>query len=211
MATLFQGRTVCQLALLAGGLLSSHILLERSFSTVPGYDWALLRLATDLGNRLLPAFDTISGIPTSWVHLRKVRESGAACLLLLMCFIPLQSAMPFVYLLHKVCIADVLYFCNRCCSFWLPVQELGRHAVPTQQSETRLDLWCTRMAVQGVLPHETRFTCTACAGTLLLEFGTLSRLTGDPIYEQKARHAVKQVFGKSLPDRHGYHVTIRTA
>lgn len=55
------------------------------------------------------------------------------------------------------------------------------------------------MAVQGVLPKDTRFTCTACAGTLLLEFGTLSRLTGDPIYEQKASHAVKQVFGASLP------------
>lgn len=54
------------------------------------------------------------------------------------------------------------------------------------------------MAVQGVLPKDTRFTCTACAGTLLLEFGTLSKLTGNPIYEQKARHAVKQVFGESL-------------
>ena len=43
---------------------------------------------------------------------------------------------------------------------------------------------------------ETRFTCTACAGTLLLEFGTLSRLTGNPIYEQKASHAVKRVFGE---------------
>ncbi len=26
-------------------------------------------------------------------------------------------------------------------------------------------------------------TCTACAGTLLMEFGALSRLTGDPKYE----------------------------
>lgn len=43
---------------------------------------------------------------------------------------------------------------------------------------------------------ETRFTCTACAGTLLLEFGTLSRLTGNPVYEQKASHAVKRVFGE---------------
>ena len=52
------------------------------------------------------------------------------------------------------------------------------------------------VAVQGVINKETRFTCTACAGTLLLEFGTLSRLTGNPIYEQQASHAVKQVFGE---------------
>lgn len=51
---------------------------------------------------------------------------------------------------------------------------------------------------QGVLPEETRFTCTACAGTMLLEFGTLSRLTGNPIYEQKARHAMQTLFGEGL-------------
>ena len=50
--------------------------------------------------------------------------------------------------------------------------------------------------MQGVLPEETRFTCTACAGTLMLEFGTLSRLTGNPVYEQKARHAMRQLFGE---------------
>lgn len=26
-------------------------------------------------------------------------------------------------------------------------------------------------------------TCTACAGTMIMEFGALSRLTGDPIFE----------------------------
>ena len=30
--------------------------------------------------------------------------------------------------------------------------------------------------------HETH-TCTACAGTMIMEFGALSRLTGKPIYE----------------------------
>ena len=65
--------------LVAGGLLSSHIMLGRMPSAVPGYDGALLRLATDLGNRLLPAFDTKSGIPLSWVHLRKVGEATFNC------------------------------------------------------------------------------------------------------------------------------------
>lgn len=39
-----------------------------------------------------------------------------------------------------------------------------------------------------------RVTCTACAGTLLLEFGVLSRLTGDPRYEAAARRAVEAIF-----------------
>ena len=58
-------------------------MLERRPSAVSGYDGALLRLATDLGNRLLPAFDTRSGIPLSWVHLRKVRGTFAAALMLI--------------------------------------------------------------------------------------------------------------------------------
>ncbi|KAL5015540.1 hypothetical protein ScPMuIL_009810 [Solemya velum] len=37
-------------------------------------------------------------------------------------------------------------------------------------------------------------TCTAGAGTLVLEFGILSRLTGDPIYESLARRAVKRLW-----------------
>ena len=66
------------------------------------YDGSLLRLAQDLGDRLLPAFDTPSGIPLRWVNMAKGGEEG-----------------------------------------------------------------------------ETRATCTACAGTLLLEFGLLSQLTGE--------------------------------
>jgi len=50
--------------------------------------------------------------------------------------------------------------------------------------------------VQGVPEGETRVTCTACAGTLLLEFGLLSRLTEDPEYEEKARNAAVQVYSE---------------
>jgi hypothetical protein len=35
----------------------------------------------------------------------------------------------------------------------------------------------------GVEHDETSETCTAGAGTLILEFGTLSRLTKDPTFE----------------------------
>ena len=70
----------------AGGLLSTHIMLERKPSAVPHYDGALLRLAIDLGNRLLPAFDTKSGIPLSWIHLRKVHQRFTGELYILTCW-----------------------------------------------------------------------------------------------------------------------------
>lgn len=39
-------------------------------------------------------------------------------------------------------------------------------------------------------------TCTACAGTLLLEFAALSRLTGNPVYEEKAHQAMEVLWSK---------------
>lgn len=36
----------------------------------------------------------------------------------------------------------------------------------------------------GVPAGETSVTCTAGVGTFILEFGTLSRLTGDPLFEE---------------------------
>lgn len=33
-------------------------------------------------------------------------------------------------------------------------------------------------------------TCTACGGTMILEFAALSRLTGRSVYEEKARKAM---------------------
>ena len=56
----------------AGGLLAAHTMLEQKPSAMPGYDGCLLPLATNLADRLLPAFNTASGIPLSWVNLRKV-------------------------------------------------------------------------------------------------------------------------------------------
>lgn len=42
----------------------------------------------------------------------------------------------------------------------------------------------------GVPENETPITCTAGVGTFLVEFCALSRLTGDPIFEDKAMKAV---------------------
>eukprot|EP00730_Choanoeca_flexa_P004887 TRINITY_DN11830_c3_g2_i2.p1 TRINITY_DN11830_c3_g2~~TRINITY_DN11830_c3_g2_i2.p1 ORF type:complete len:802 (+),score=134.95 TRINITY_DN11830_c3_g2_i2:325-2730(+) len=56
-----------------GGLISSHILADELQQSAPKHKWyhgELLQLATDLGVRLLPAFDTITGIPYGTVNLR---------------------------------------------------------------------------------------------------------------------------------------------
>jgi Glycosyl hydrolase family 47 len=94
-----------------GGLLSSYQLTG---------DKRLLRLAEDLGNRLLPVFNSPTGLPYVYVNLR------------------------------------------------------------TGQ---------TRDPVTN--PAET--------GTLLLEFGTLSRLTGKPIFYEKAKRALVETFKRRSP------------
>ncbi|KAF6201192.1 hypothetical protein GE061_005639 [Apolygus lucorum] len=39
-----------------------------------------------------------------------------------------------------------------------------------------------------------RETCTACAGTMVLEMAALSRLTGDPVFEEKAHRAMDSLW-----------------
>uniref|UniRef100_A0A7N0TKH9 alpha-1,2-Mannosidase n=1 Tax=Kalanchoe fedtschenkoi TaxID=63787 RepID=A0A7N0TKH9_KALFE len=98
-----------------GGLLSAH-LIASDYATgmrIPSYNNELLHLSEDLARRLLPAFDTPTGIPFGSVNL-----------------------------LH------------------------------------------------GVDEHESKITSTAGGGTLTLEFGVLSRLTNDSIFEQVTKNAV---------------------
>ncbi|XP_063393552.1 ER degradation-enhancing alpha-mannosidase-like protein 3 [Cydia fagiglandana] len=104
-----------------GGLLSAHVLATALKPEVPVLQWyggELLALAEDLGRRLLPAFNTSTGIPHGRVNLR--------------------------------------------------------HGVRYLQ--------------------ESRETCTACAGTMILEMAALSRLTGRPVYEQKAHKAMDRLW-----------------
>ncbi|RZF46376.1 hypothetical protein LSTR_LSTR007909 [Laodelphax striatellus] len=84
------------------------------------YAGELLDLAKDLGYRLLPAFNTTTGIPHARINLR--------------------------------------------------------HGLKTQKLE-----W-------------SRETCTACAGTMVLEMAALSRLTGEPIFEEKAHRAMDELW-----------------
>ncbi|CAD6188692.1 unnamed protein product [Caenorhabditis auriculariae] len=102
-----------------GGLVSGHLMSELVKGKFPdrmkNYNGQLLKMAVDVGDRLLPAFNTSSGLPFSRINLR-----------------------------------------------------------------------------YGMLEHlkRQRDTCTACGGTMLLEMAALSRLTGNPVYELKARKAM---------------------
>lgn len=102
-----------------GGMLSAHIMAEyvqKQANFMTWYRGELLEMAKDLGYRLLPAFNTSTGIPHARVNLR--------------------------------------------------------HGMKVEELRT------------------SRETCTACAGTMLLEFAALSRLSGEPIFEVKAHAAM---------------------
>ncbi|KAL0573920.1 hypothetical protein V5O48_008040 [Marasmius crinis-equi] len=103
-----------------GGLLSGHIYANQTGPFhLPWYHGELLDMAYDLGQRLLPAFSTPTGIPFARVNLRK-----------------------------------------------------------------------------GVMRGESVETCTAGAGTLILEFATLSRLTGDGRFEKAAHKAFFAIWNR---------------
>ena len=118
-----------------GGLLSAHQLAsDPVYAIMPEYNGELLELANELGWRLLPAFNTTTGLPYHRVHLQ-----------------------------------------------------------------------------HGVLPDEPRETCTAAAGTLVLEFGLLSRLTGQPVFERLARRSLQALWDRrSKYDLVGTNIDVQT-
>ncbi|CAH2240998.1 jg15130, partial [Pararge aegeria aegeria] len=73
-------------------------------------------------------------------------------------------------------------------------EDLGRRLLPAFYTSTgiphgRINL---RHGIRGL--SESRETCTACAGTMVLEMAALSRLTGQPIFEQKAHKAMDRLW-----------------
>ncbi|KAF3782420.1 putative alpha-mannosidase I [Nymphaea thermarum] len=102
-----------------GGLVSAHILATDYMDKLVqrNYNNQLLHLAVDLGERLLPAFDTPTGLPYAWINLK-----------------------------------------------------------------------------HGVMENETTETSTSGCGSLILEMGTLSRLTGDSRYEAAALRALRKLW-----------------
>lgn len=108
-----------------GGLLSAHLLSPHGrIPLPPGWpcEGPLLNMAESLARRLLPAFNTPTGLPYGTVNLR-----------------------------------------------------------------------------YGVPPMETTVTCVACCSSFVLEFGTLTRLTGDPIFEETALKSVYGIWERRSP------------
>uniref|UniRef100_A0A183BZA2 alpha-1,2-Mannosidase n=1 Tax=Globodera pallida TaxID=36090 RepID=A0A183BZA2_GLOPA len=63
----------------------------------------------------------------------------------------------------------------------------------------------------GVNYFETPITCTAGIGTFVLEFGTLSRLTGNPIYERVSLRALDALWNsRSKLSLVGNHIDVQT-
>ncbi|KAM7346551.1 ER degradation-enhancing alpha-mannosidase-like protein 2 [Cochliomyia hominivorax] len=122
---------------IVGGLLSAHLLSKKAnVELEEGWpcQGPLLRMAEDVAKRLLPAFDTATGMPYGTVNLR-----------------------------------------------------------------------------YGVPKGETSITCTAGVGTLLVEFGTLSRLTGNPIYEDVALNAIHALWQRRSPiGLFGNHIDVQS-
>uniref|UniRef100_A0A3B4BMC0 alpha-1,2-Mannosidase n=1 Tax=Periophthalmus magnuspinnatus TaxID=409849 RepID=A0A3B4BMC0_9GOBI len=105
-----------------GGLLGAHVmadLFRQQGERMQWYRDELLHMAKDLGHRLLPAFNTTSGLPYPKAFLN-------------------------------------------------PLSRIG----------TETD------------------TCTACAGTMILEFAALSRLSGDSVFEKHARKALDVLWNR---------------
>ena len=51
-----------------------------------------------------------------------------------------------------------------------------------------------KQGIDSELNQKNRDTCTACAGTMILEFAALSRLTGDPVFEVGEAHSKREFF-----------------
>ncbi len=105
------------------------------------YDGQLLRLAYDLGNRLIPAFYTLTGIPYPRVNLR--------------------DGVPFY-----------------------------------EKSPLNFDPECGQCDAAQKGTSEVTETCSAGAGSLVLEFTVLSRLTADDRFEDLAKRAFWAIWNR---------------
>ncbi|KAL3872065.1 hypothetical protein ACJMK2_040022 [Sinanodonta woodiana] len=108
-----------------GGLLGGHVLASYFKKKKISMDWykdELLYMAKGLGYRLLPAFNTTTGIPYPRINLK--------------------------------------------------------------------------YGIDESMFKNAKDTCTACAGTMILEFAALSRLTGDPIFEEKAHKVMDYLWSQ---------------
>ncbi|HXU98970.1 MAG TPA: glycoside hydrolase family 47 protein, partial [Caulobacteraceae bacterium] len=72
-------------------------------------------------------------------------------------------------------------------------EDLGRRLLPAFASPTGLPYAYVNLRTGAVRGEDTN---PAETGTLILEFGTLSKLTGDPVFYAKARRALTETFAR---------------
>ncbi|TXG50332.1 hypothetical protein EZV62_022856 [Acer yangbiense] len=72
-------------------------------------------------------------------------------------------------------------------------EDLGRRFLPAFNTPTGLPYAWINLKY-GVIESETTETSTSGCGSLILEMGALSRLTGDPIYESVALRALRKLW-----------------
>ncbi|GAB1598409.1 ER degradation-enhancing alpha-mannosidase-like protein 2 [Argonauta hians] len=89
-------------------------------------------------------------------------------------------------------------------------ENMARRLLPAFDTPTGMPYGTINLR-HGVPAGETTITCTAGVGTFIIEFGTLSRLTGDPIFENAAMRALKSLWNyRSDINLFGNHIDIRT-
>ncbi len=73
--------------------------------------------------------------------------------------------------------------------------DLGVRLLNAFENRTSTNLPYPRVNLRHGVPNNSfNHTCTSGAGTLILEFGMLSNLVNDPIYEVVARKAVDYIY-----------------
>ncbi|ELT91019.1 hypothetical protein CAPTEDRAFT_223759 [Capitella teleta] len=89
-------------------------------------------------------------------------------------------------------------------------EKVARKLLPAFNSSTGMPYGTVNL-LHGVPKGETPVTCTAGVGTFLLEFGALTRLTGDVVFEQVAKRAMDALWrARSEIGLYGNHIDVET-
>ncbi|XP_040066956.1 uncharacterized protein LOC8043968 isoform X1 [Ixodes scapularis] len=89
-------------------------------------------------------------------------------------------------------------------------EDVANRLLPAFATKTGMPYGTVNL-VSGVPRGETSVTCTAGVGTFLLEFATLSRLTGNPVFERTALRALGALWkARSAIGLVGNHIDVQT-
>ncbi|KAG9510687.1 ER degradation-enhancing alpha-mannosidase-like protein 2 [Fragariocoptes setiger] len=87
--------------------------------------------------------------------------------------------------------------------------DVARRLLPAFETESGMPYGTVNLR-HGVPNNEIPVSCTAGVGTFIVEFGALSRLTGDPIFENKAIFALRSLHkARSRINLPGNHINIQ--